>query len=350
MVAALSGLVGGAVGAGGVSALDRQPPAHAQSARTVDVPELLAKVLPGVVSITTHLAGGGEDTGSGMVISSSGEVLTNAHVVSGATSITVTRYGTSRVLSARLVGTSPGDDLALLQIEDQAGLPTVRLGTSTDVPVGAFVVAVGDAVAPFGTPIANEGIVSAEGRSAATHQNGRVVTLKNLFQTDASINPDNSGGPLRNCSGRVIGVNTAIAGAGEETGYAIPSDQAENLLAQLRSGGTTGTSSAFLGIEVMSLTPAISNSYGLMATTGVLISRVVADSPAEVSGLLRGDVVVAIDGAPITDTVQLRQLLGNSKVGRRLELQIVRGSSNTSFTVTLGRTPVDTTEQVRSAI
>ena len=341
---ALAGLLGGVVGAGGVALFDRQPLAPSPPATTSpNVPALLAKVLPGVVSIHTSLATGGQGAGTGMVITSDGEVLTNAHVVSGATTITVTRYGTSRALAARLVGASPEDDLALLHIDSQENLPTVSLGTSADVPVGAFVVAVGNALGlSAGTPSATEGIISAEGRSITNDQDGQAVTLENLFQTDAAINPGNSGGPLFSSDGRVIGINTAVAGAAEGIGFAIPVDQAKDLLAHLRAGGMTGTPLAFLGVEGVSLTPAIADAYGLLASAGVVVFRVVAGSPADAAGLLPDDVVVAIDGAPVNDAIQLRRLVASSKVGQRLQLQIVRGADTTTFTVTLGSAPLGT--------
>ena len=342
---ALAGLLGGAVGAGGVSVFDRQPAAPSPPATMgPNVPALLAKALPGVVSIQTSLATGAQSSGTGMVISADGEVLTNAHVVSGATSITVTRYGTNRALAARLVGASPEDDLALVRVDGQKNLPTVNLGASAAVPVGAFVLAVGNALGlSAGTPTATQGIISAEGRSITTiDQNGRAVTLENLFQTDAAINPGNSGGPLFSSAGRVIGINTAVAGAAEGIGFAIPVDQAKDLLTQLRTGGTTGKPSAFLSIEGVSLSPAIAAAYGLQASAGVVVFRIVAGSPAEAAGLVPGDVLVTIDGAPINDAIQLRRLVASSKVGQHLHLQVVRGADTTTLAVTLGSAPLGT--------
>jgi len=307
LVAALGGLVGGVVGAGAISALDGRPSPPSTPATTgPDVRALLAKVLPGVVSIQTSLTTGEKGAGTGMVISPDGEVLTNAHVVNRSATMTVTRYGTSRFLSARLVGTSPENDLALLRIEGQQDLPMVTLGTSADVAVGAFVVAVGNALGrSAGTPTATEGIISAEGCSITTDEGDRAVTLENLFQTDAAINSGNSGGPLFSAGGSVIGVSTAVAGAAQGIGFAIPIDQAKELLSELRTGGTTRQSVAFLGIEGVSLTPAIADAYGLLPTTGVVVSRVAPGSPAETAGLLPGDVIVAIDGTLITDATQL---------------------------------------------
>jgi S1-C subfamily serine protease len=340
-VAALAGLTGGIVGAGVVSVFDGKPSSLSTSSRTSpDVAALLADVLPGVVSIQTSVKAGRQGSATGMVISADGEVLTNAHVVTGAASIRVTRYGTNRALSARLVGICPEDDLALVRIQGQEGLPTVTLGTSADLPIGAFVVAVGNALGlSAGTPTITQGIISAEGRSITTDQGNRAVRLENLLETDAAINPGNSGGPLFDSDGRVIGVNTAVADGAQGLGFAVPVDQAKDLLSELRAGGTKGPSVAFLGIEGVSLTPAIAEAYGLLPTTGVVVSRVVAGSPAEVAGLLPGDVVVAIAGTPITDATRLDQLIARSDVGQSLQFQVVRGADTTTFSVTLASEP-----------
>ncbi len=348
VAAALAGIIGGVVGARSVTIFDRHSPAPVsatapRSPKILNVPALLVKVLPGVVSIQTRLATGGVGVGTGMVITPNGEVLTNAHLVGGATSITVTRYGTRGALPARLVGASPADDVALVRIEGAEDLPTVTLGTSVDVTIGTSVVAVGSVLGlSAGTPTASEGIISAEGRSITTDQNGQNVSLEGLFETDAAINPGNSGGPLFESSGRVIGINTAVDGSAQGIGFAIPVDQAKSLLSQLRAGATNGTPNAFLGVEGVSLTPAIRDASGLVPTTGVVIAHVAAGSPAKAAGLLPGDVIVAIDGASITDAVQLRQLVASAKVGQHLQLQVIRGSTTTVLTATLVATPLST--------
>lgn len=345
----LAGLIGGGVGAGGMMLLGRptsvpaHPVAAAPAAARMNVPALLAKVLPGVVSVQTRLASGGQAAGTGMVISAGGEVLTNAHVVAGASSITVTRYGTTRELPARLVGASPGDDLALIRVEEATDLPTVRLGSSASAPVGASVVAVGNALGlSAGTPTATEGIISAEGRSVTTDEAGRSVTLEGLLQTDAAINPGNSGGPLFDARGEVIGINTAIAGSAQGIGFAIPVDHAKGLLGQLRHGGTTGAPAAYLGIDGLPLTPALRDAYGLTPNAGVVVAGVAAGSPAEEAGLVPGDVIVAVNGTPVSNTVELRQLVKAFKAGQRIHLQVVRGATTMSVTVTVAMAPPDT--------
>ena len=221
-------------------------------------------------------------------------------------------------------------------------LPTLILGASCAVAVGTSVVAVGSGLGlQAGTPTASEGIISAEGRSITTDENGQTLTLEGLFQTDAAIDPGNSGGPLLDSTGRVIGINTAVAGSGQGMGFAIPVDQAKYLLAQLRTGGTTGKSAPFLGIEAVSLTPAISVAYGLVPTAGVVIVHVAEGSPAQAAGLFPDNVIVAVDGTPITEAVQLRQLLASAKSGQRLHLQVIRGSTTTVLTATLATTPLE---------
>ncbi|MGH9302955.1 MAG: S1C family serine protease, partial [Acidimicrobiales bacterium] len=235
-----AGLVGGAGGAAalatGAGLWDRTTsPGPAGPAVTpapapgtpgaAGVPALLKKVLPGVVSIETSLASGQRGAGTGVIVSAGGDVLTNAHVVNGATSISVTRYGTNSPLEAQLVGATPSEDLALVHIPGASGLPAATLGTSGNVPVGTSVVAVGNALGlSAGTPTATVGIISAEGRSVTTEAHGQNVTLTGLFQTDAAINPGNSGGPLFDQSGKVVAINTAVAGSAEGIGFAIPID------------------------------------------------------------------------------------------------------------------------------
>ncbi len=339
----LAGLIGGGVGAGGMELLHPTSAVAPPAAAGSNVPALLANVLPGVVSVQAQLASGDQAAGTGMVLTSGGEVLTNAHVVAGASSITITRYGTTRKLPARLVGASRADDLALIQIKGVRNLPTVRLGSSAKTPVGASVVAVGNALGlSAGTPTATEGIISAEGRSVTTNEAGRSVTLNNLFQTDAAINPGNSGGPLFNSAGAVIGVNTAGASAAQGISFAIPIDHVKALLDQLRQGGIHSAPTAYLGITGLRLTPALKDAYGLTPNAGVVVAKVTSGSPAEVAGLVPGDVIIAVDNTPVNDAVELHQLVQAANVGEQIHLKVVRGVTTMSVLVTLGRSSLAT--------
>jgi putative serine protease PepD len=258
LTAVLAALVGGAVGYEAAAhsqqtIVEKFFPNSASFPKPADIQEILAKVEPAVVSIdTTAVTHGGNGTvegaGTGMILTSDGEVLTNNHVVAAATSVTVTLFGQSDPRPARVIGTDPSQDLALVQIENVQGLPTVQLGDSELARVGDSVLAIGNALALAGGLTVTEGIVSSKNRSltATSDITGRSENLSGLLQTDAAINSGNSGGPLVNSSGQVIGMNTAVAEStqgnapAQDIGFAIAIDTIKPLLAGLRSGGTGG--------------------------------------------------------------------------------------------------------------
>lgn len=354
-VVVVAGLVGAGAGATTAEFVSAPTPSVASDVKVLkpadvagsqlDVPALLARVLPGVVSIqTTNI--GGQGAGTGMVISPEGEVLTNWHVVEGSTSISVTRYGTTKPLQTRLVGASPAHDLALLQIEGARDLPAVTLGGSASAPVGAPVIAVGNALGLSpGTPTVTEGIVSATGRTVTTQSHGKQRALEGMLQTDAAINPGNSGGPLFDATGSVIGVNTAVAAGSGETiaqgiGFAIPIDHAKDLLPEMRKGGSTGAPSAYLGVTAVTVTPAIQAAYGLVPQRGVLVTGVAPGSPAAQVGLRAGDVLVGVDGKPLASSAQLVELVSASKPGRQIHVQLVRGATTTTAAPQLSAPPL----------
>jgi S1-C subfamily serine protease len=253
----LGGVVGGFVGYAAArgaqqTVIEKFFPNQSVLVQPTDIQEVLARVEPAVVSIetsgfATSRAGDGpvHGAGSGMILTPDGEVLTNNHVVAGATSLTVTLFGQDDPLPAHVIGTDPAQDLALVQIEDQHGLPTVQLGDSNAAQVGDDVVAIGNALALAGGPTVTEGIVSSVDRNlvAQSDFNGKTESLSGLLQTDAPINPGNSGGPLVDSQGEVIGMNTAVAesSAGnapaQNIGFAIAIDSIKPLLPLLRSGG-----------------------------------------------------------------------------------------------------------------
>jgi putative serine protease PepD len=249
LVTLLAGAAGGLV----TRTLDAAGPAAttvvqvASSSRlasgSLDVAAVVAKVEPAVVSVT---ATGGQgpfastSAGSGVIVSSDGEVVTNAHVVEGAQAITVTLAGESTARSAELVGLDSAADLALLRIKGASGLTAATLGSSAGLRVGDDVVAIGNALALEGGPTVTRGIVSALGRSL---QSGS-VSMQGLVQTDAAISSGNSGGPLVNAAGEVVGINTAVAvssesATAENIGFAIPVDRAQPVVRRLRAGTST---------------------------------------------------------------------------------------------------------------
>jgi S1-C subfamily serine protease len=251
--AVVGGFVGYAAARGAQqSVIEKFFPNQSVLVHPSDIQEVLARVEPAVVSIETsgfETSSNGDGpvhgAGSGMILTADGEVLTNNHVVAGAASLTVTLFGQDNPLSARVIGTDPAQDLALIQIEDQHDLPTVQLGDSNTLQVGDDVVAIGNALALAGGPSVTEGIISSLDRNlvAQSDVDGRTESLSGLLQTQAPINPGNSGGPLVNSQGQVIGMNTAVAesSAGnapaQNIGFAIAIDTIKPLLALLRSGG-----------------------------------------------------------------------------------------------------------------
>ena len=254
-IAAVAVLVGGVAGAAAATVAHRDgtPTAVASasavkvagdSSGTSSVSQIVKSVSPAVVEITATDDDGSEDEGTGMIITANGEVLTNNHVIDGATTITVALDNSTRQLTATVIGADPDKDVALLQIKHESGLPTVTFADSSKVSVGDSVVAIGNALALGDSASVTSGIVSALDRqiTAGDSDSSATETLKGMIQTDAAINPGNSGGALLNAAGQVIGMNTAAAGSTDGTsaqdiGFAIPSDTLTALISGLRSGG-----------------------------------------------------------------------------------------------------------------
>jgi S1-C subfamily serine protease len=342
VVAALIGaLVGGGVGAaaasggGGGTKIIRQvvQPNSSVIARPATVKEVLAKVEAGVVSIHTDLG-----DGTGMVITPDGQVLTNNHVIQGATRIQVKLFNSTTSQTATLLGHDTTDDVALLKLQGASGLATVTLGDSSKVQVGDDVIAVGNALALPGGPTVTSGIISAVGRNL-----GDPTVPTNLLQTDAAINPGNSGGPLVNSQGQVIGINTLViqqANAQESAqnlGFAIPVNDVKPLLSDLSRGVNKAT--AYLGVSVGDLTPDIARRFGLTITHGAIIADLDPNGPAAQAGLQQDDVITIFDGKNVGDSGGLVGLIRAHQPGDRVTLTYVRGQTTQTTTVTLGTRP-----------
>ncbi len=335
----LAGVVGGVVGAN--LAEDGPASAPALASRPViapapssggdatrpagsgtDVRAVLAKVEPSVVAIAVSgRQGGGQ--GTGIILTPDGEVLTNAHVVDGAGTIRVTVFGENDSRRAELVGADAGNDLALLRIPGASGLPAADLGSSASLAVGDDVVAVGNALGLRGDPSVTRGIVSALGRS--------LDSLTGLIQTDAAINPGNSGGPLVDAGGRVVGINTAVAGrGGQNIGFAIPIDGARPVIDRLRNG-TPARAAAFLGITTSDTED---------GSRGAQVVEVNAGGPAAAAGLRAGDRIVEIAGTPVVGSSELVGILRTQLApGQQVPMKIVRDGAEVALTVTLGERP-----------
>ena len=305
-----------------------------------------AKVDPALVDIDTVLgAQNGEAAGTGIVIGSDGVVLTNNHVVAGATSITVTDIGNHKNYRAAVVGYNRSGDIAVLQLSGASGLATATLAPSTTVKAGDSVVAIGNAGGTGGTPSAVGGVVSAVDQSITAQDEGTGSSeqLTGLIEVNANILAGDSGGPLLTTSGEVIGVDTAASAsfqyqAAGGDGFAIPIGTATTIADQIRAGRSSSTvhigATAYLGIET-------SGSRGYTGQSGPVVLGVVAGSPAESAGLQRGDVITSVAGDPVDSATALTTVLDRYHPGDRVKLAWtdVTGQSHSS-TVKLATGPV----------
>jgi serine protease Do len=270
-------------------------------------------------------------TGSGVIISADGYILTNNHVAGDADQINV-KLADGREMKARRIGADPETDLAVVKIDAQ-GLPFARIGNSDALEQGEWVIALGS---PFGLEqTMTAGIVSATGRDLPGSQ------FTHFIQTDASINPGNSGGPLVNMQGEVVGINTLIfsqSGTSAGVGFAIPSNLANKVYAQIVKGGKV--TRGYLGVLLKPVTPAIARSVGFQGTDGVLVDDIAkADSPAAKAGLRSGDVITEFEGKPVKSPAQLTELVADTPVGRPAQLKFVRDGRVQTATVNLGERP-----------
>jgi putative serine protease PepD len=354
----LAGLLGGVIGAvienpsSSSSTTTTTPRFTSNSSvlpKPTDVQGILARVEPGVVNISTQGGGGtfsSSGAGSGMIINSNGQVLTNAHVVSGARSVSVTLAGQSQSHQATVTSADPSADVALVQIQGVSGLPTVTLGDSGTVQVGDSVLAIGNALDLGNQPTVTEGIVSALNRSL----NSGGESLSGLLQTDAAISPGNSGGPLVNSAGQVIGMNTAVlTGSSQEPaqniGFAIAINQAKAKISQLKpgqgvtNGGAGAPNGAFLGVGVADSSSGTPGSPG--GGAGALVEQVVPRSPASQIGLQTGDIIVAVDNKPVSNASDLASAISSHHPGDHVQVSWTRNGARQSATATLTTSPAN---------
>jgi len=266
--------------------------------------------------------------GSGFIIDESGLVVTNNHVIEGADKITVT-LSDDRTLEAELVGRDTKTDLALLQIEEKGKYPFVPWGNSDKARVGDWVIAIGNPLGLGGTVTA--GIISANQRDI---NNG---PYDDFIQTDAPINRGNSGGPLFNMSGQVIGINTAIysqSGGSIGIGFAIPSNLADGVIEQLREFGTTRR--GWLGVQIQQVTDEIAESLGLDEAEGALVAGVLENSPAEAAKMKTGDVILKFNGRAVTESRKLPRIVAETEVGKTVDVELWRDGKRKNVQVTLG--------------
>ena len=294
--------------------------------------------------------------GSGFIFSSDGYILTNNHVVEGADAVRIA-FSNRRVVEARVVGTDPFTDVAVVKVEMDAPLPTLSFGDSDDLEVGEWVLAVGNPGFSGGAGeldyTVTAGIVSARGRGLRLIQrelNQQFgpdselpgYAIEDFIQTDAVINPGNSGGPMVDIEGRVVGINSAIAsttGFYQGYGFAIPINLARRVMEDLVEYGHVRRPR--LGVQITDVQPEDAEIYNLPNVAGVLVQEVPADGPAADAGLEREDVIVAIDGDPVTYVGQLQGRVAMYRPGDRVEVTVYRDGQPRDFTIRLGEAPLD---------
>ena len=365
-LAAAAFLAASGPGADSADAENRTSPASAPetaAVRSVSLPDLVARLLPSVVSITTTQGGNpaagrpapegspfeeyfreyfnkrrnrqrGSNVGSGFIVSADGYVVTNNHVISRATVVHVVLDG-GRQLEARVVGRDPRADLAVLKVEPKAPLPFVKWGDSDTMRIGQAVVAIGN---PFGlSQTVTTGILSARGRHLQNFGGFPGSSFVDFLQTDAAINRGNSGGPLFNRAGDVIGVNTAIYSRGQGNAgiaFAVPSNLAAPIIEQLKLYGQTRR--GWLGVQIQSVDGELARTLGMETPTGALVANVVSGSPAAEGGLVSGDVILKFDGKAVANAARLSQFVAAAPVGKSVRISVLRRGRTVTLTVTLG--------------
>jgi serine protease Do len=277
-----------------------------------------------------------QSLGSGVIVSPDGYIITNNHVIEQADEIRVTLFD-KRSFKAKVIGADNKTDVAVVKI-DADSLYAVQWGDSDKLQVGEFVLAIGN---PYGlSHTITMGIISAVGRA-----NVGIADYEDFIQTDAAINPGNSGGPLVNTKGEVIGINTAIfskSGGYQGIGFAVPSNMARLVMNQLIQKGKV--TRGWLGVTIQEITPELSQKFGLKTAKGALIGDVAKGSPAEKSGLRRGDIILEFNGKKVDDVGNLRNMVAQSKVGAQIPLTILRSGKEYSINVTTSELPKEASE------
>ena len=317
----------GEVGSLTETAPNDQPLFDAYSQAVVDVVD---RVSPAVVRVETppdrekRQRGG---TGSGVVISPDGLVLTNSHVVQGASAVRLALADT-RTVKAHVLGDDPHTDLALLRVVDDVSLPAARLGNSKGLRRGQLVVAIGNPLGFESTVTA--GVVSALGRSLRSYS-GRLID--DVIQTDAALNPGNSGGPLVSSHGEVVGINTAVIMGAQGICFAVAANTASFVLGELVRHGRVRRAYIGVAAQQFTLSRRRRHAAGLAQESAVMIATVEPGSPAERAGLVSGDIILTLDGLAVTGADDLIRMLAGEKIGRRVEIEILHSGSRRTLSL-----------------
>ena len=302
------------------------------------------KVAPSVVSITTTSSRTSagysmEGAGTGVIVSKDGYVMTNNHVIDGAGEVSVVLSDGTEYDDVKVIGSDPLNDIAFIKIEGVSNLTAAALGNSSQVRIGQRVVAIGNALGQFQNTVTS-GIISAMGRPliASSSDGQSSESLTDLIQTDAAINSGNSGGPLVDLSGRVIGINTAVATDANGIGFAIPINATRGILAEVLEHGEV--SRAYLGVRYLNITPALASSEKLASKQGAYVyadgdNPVVSGSPADKAGLKSKDIILKIDNHTIGASGSMSSIIGQYRPGDTIKLTVLRDGKEIALTATL---------------
>ena len=313
------------------------------------IAEVAEKVAESVVSIVTSIKstsyfGQSYDSsaaGTGVIVTEDGYILTNKHVIDGANKISVVLDDGTTYEDVEVAAVDPLNDIAFLKIKDATGLKAAKLGDSKTISVGQQVVAIGNALGQYQNTVTS-GIISGTGRSlTATDSTGSMAEqLSDMIQTDAAINSGNSGGPLVNAAGEVIGINTATSSTAENVGFAIPISSVKGMLNQLIETGKASRS--YIGVYMVEITPEIAKNYNLPVSAGAYLynsaaySAIVSGSPAAKAGLKDKDIITAVNGAKIGVAGSLSNLIGEYKPGDTVQLTAVREGKEIAVNIEIG--------------
>jgi S1-C subfamily serine protease len=366
-ITAVAALAAGAVTGGLIGSMNSSSPstATATSKTALSAAEIASRVDPALVDVvSTDGYQGATSAGTGIVMTSNGEILTNNHVISGATSIKVTDVGNGKTYTATVVGYDATDDVAVLQLQGASGLTTASLGNSSTVSTSDAVTALGNAGGKGGTPSVASGTVTALNQSitASDELSGSSEQLTGLIETNADIQPGDSGGALVNAYGQVIGMNTAASSSyqfqgqsSQEQAYAIPIDKAVSIAGQIESGSGSSTvhigATAFLGVGLSSSSSSDFGGFGGSTSGGAIVAQVVSGSPAASGGLTAGDQITSVGGQQISSPTDVAKVLVKYHPGDSISIGWVdqSGQSHT-VTVTLTTGPAALSRRVPAPV
>jgi len=318
------------------------------------IADIASKVTPGVVSIVTEVNTTGffgqtstsTAAGTGMIVTKDGYVLTNKHVIDGASKIQIVLDDGTTYDNVTAVATDPLNDVAFLKINDVSDLPTVKLGDSKTIVAGQQVIAIGNALGQFQNTITS-GIISGTGRSITATGNdySSSESLTDMIQTDAAINSGNSGGPLVNAAGEVIGINTATSTGADGIGFAIPISSVKGMLKNITENNSADR--AYIGVYYVNITPDVAKAYNLPVSSGAYVysqsqySAIVKDGPAAKAGLKEKDIITKVNGIKVGSAGSVSSLIGEYAPGDTIQLTVIRDGKERSINVTLDKCPTN---------